>query len=148
MTHHSGHTRWRGFHAPIHPAVWPGALICVAYTVYGLGMLLQPGRFSTTPAYANLIRTLDIRVWGAQYLAVAALFAVYTLWTTNRLFGIVTHILGLTITGVWLLAFVIRWLTDQNTTVVNVGSWLVLTLVIGRSASLIPLPGSTREKPR
>jgi hypothetical protein len=145
MARRAEHVKWRSFEH-IEPAVWPGALICVAYTVYGLGMVLQPGRFESTPAYANLTKMLDIRLWGVQYLVVAALFAVYTLLTTGRLFGIVVHILGLIVTAVWELAFIIRWLTDSHTTIVNVGSWLVLTLVIARSASLIPPVGPIREK--
>jgi hypothetical protein len=130
--------RWRHYNWRIDMAVWPGALIALAYTIYGLGMVLQPRRFGGTPSYGNLTQLLDIRVWGAMYLAMAVLFGVYTLLLTARTFGIVTHMIGLTVTGTWLVAFLIRWLTDPNTTVVNVASWLVLTLLIARSATLIP----------
>lgn len=128
---------WRGVHRHIDPAVWPGALICVAYTVYGLGMVMQPARFASTPAYGILTQLLDIRWWGGAYLLIAGLFAVYTVVVTGRVFGIVTHMLALLVTAMWLLAFIVRWLTDSNTTVVNVASWLVLTLLIARSATLI-----------
>lgn len=137
--------RWRHYHWRVDMAVWPGALICIAYTMYGLGMEIQPQRFSATPAYGNLTQILDIRWWGAMYLVVAVLFGIYTLLVTNRMFGIVTHLLGLAVTGMWLLAFLIRWVTDQNTTVVNVASWLVLLLVIARSATLIPAGEQRRD---
>lgn len=139
--------RWRGWEKHIDPAVWPGALICVAYTCYGLGMVLQPARFLSTPAYGNLTQVLDIRVWGLMYLVSAALFAVYTVLVTNRAVGVVVHVVGLIVTMVWLMAFVVRWLTDENTTVVNVASWLVLTLVIARSATLIPVAQPPRGEP-
>jgi hypothetical protein len=116
--------------------------------IYGLGMVLQSTRFDATPAYRNLSQMLDIRLWGVAYLMTAIMFSVYTLLTTGRLYGIITHIVALVVTGIWLLAFVIRWLTDSGTTVVNVGSWLVLTLIIARSASLIPPVGPTRERKR
>jgi hypothetical protein len=131
--------RFRSFRGHIDPAVWPGALIGLAFTFYGLGMIGQPGRFSATPAYGNVIEVLDIRWWGVVYLTSAVLFIIYTVLMTSRLFGIITHTAGLIVTGVWWLAFIIRWLTDANTTIVNVTSWLVLLLIIGRSATLIPV---------
>jgi hypothetical protein len=131
--------RRRSFRGHIDPAVWPGALMCVAYLAFALGMLLQPTRFSLTPAYGNLTQVFDIRVWGTAYLVVAVLLGIYTTLITGRMFGITVHIVALILTGVWWLAFVIRWLTDDNTTVVNVVSWFVFLLVIIRSASLIPI---------
>jgi hypothetical protein len=139
MARRADHPRLRSFHKYIDLAVWPGALICAAYTFLGLGMVLQPSRFSATPAYGNLTQVLDIRLWGAMYLAVAALFGVYTVLVTGRLFGIVVHIPGAIVTGTWWLAFIIRWRTDDSTTVVNVVSWMVFILIIMRSASLIPV---------
>jgi hypothetical protein len=133
------HLRRRRFRGHVEIAVWPGILICLAYTGYGLGMLLQPTRFSATPAYGNLTQILDIRIWGAMYLAVAALFAVYAILVISRWLAIIVHIVGVVVTLAWLMAFVIRWLTDPSTTIVNVMSWAVLLALIGRSASLVPL---------
>jgi len=130
--------RRRHFGGHVEAAVWPGAVICLAYTGYGLGMLFQSARFSRTPAYGNLTQILDIRVWAVLHLMAALLFAAYVLVVASRLFGIVVHIYGLTVVGAWWLAFVIRWLTDESTTIVNVVSWGVLLLITGRSASLIP----------
>lgn len=145
MARRANRPRWRGWKRHVEPGVWPGALICVAFLLYGLGMVLQPNRFTRTPAYGTLTAVLDIRWWGVIYLVSAVTFGVYTLLVTGRNFGIVTHILGLLVTSVWLAAFLIRWLTDWDTTVVNVGSWLVLTIIIARSATLIP---PHREVPR
>lgn len=133
-----GSLQLRHYHWRIDLAVWPGALICIAYTIYGLGMVLQPRRFSATPAYGNLTKLLDIRWWGVLYLVMALMFGLYTVFLTHRTFGIATHLIGLAVTGYWLVAFLIRWVSDSGTTVVNVGSWLVLTLLIARSFTLIP----------
>ena len=137
----------RSFRGHIDPAVWPGVVIGVAFLCFALGMLLQPGRFYATPAYGTLTQVFNIRVWGALYLVVAALLGIYVSFFTPRLFGIVVHIVGLIVTSVWWLAFVIRWLTDDKTTVVNVASWLVFLLVIGRSASLIPMASRITPTP-
>lgn len=137
--------RLRSFRGHIEPGVWPGVVIAIAYLGFGLGMLLQPRRFSGTPAYGTLVEIADIRVWGACYLITAALLGVYISLLTSRLFGITAHTVALIVTAVWWLAFVIRWVTDDNTTIVNVISWLVFLLVIARSASLIPV--ATRVTP-
>lgn len=131
--------RLRSFRGHIEPGVWPGVVICIAYLGFAAGMLLQPARFLSTPAYGNLAEIFDIRLWGACYLVAALLLGGYISLLTSRLFGIVAHTVALIITAVWWLSFVIRWLTDANTTVVNVVSWLVFLLVIARSASLIPV---------
>jgi hypothetical protein len=133
------HVRFRRFRGHIEIAIWPGILISIAYTLYGFGMLLQPTRFAATPAYGNLTQILDIRIWGAMYLVVAALFTVYAALVISRWLAIIVHIVGIIVTLAWLVAFVIRWLTDPSTTVVNVVSWAMLLALIGRSASLVPL---------
>jgi hypothetical protein len=135
----------RSFRGHIEPGVWPGAVIGVAYLGFALGMIFQPGRFYTTPAYGTLTQVFDIRIWGAVYLVTAVLLGAHASLHAGRLFGIVAHILALIVTSVWWLAFVIRWLTDDKTTAVNVISWLVFLLVIARSASLIPM--ATRITP-
>jgi hypothetical protein len=138
----------RSFRGHVDPAVWPGVVIGVAYLGFSLGMLFQPSRFSNTPAYGNLTQVLDIRIWGACYLVAAVLFGIYASLLTPRTFGIVVHMFGLTITAVWWLAFVIRWLTDDGTTVVNVVSWMVFLLVIIRSMTLVPMAVEDRPPAR
>jgi hypothetical protein len=133
------HVRRRRFRGHVEIAVWPGILICLAYTFYGLDMLLQPTRFSATPSYGTLTQILDIRIWGGMYLAVAVLFALYAALVISRGLAIIVHMVGIIITLSWEMAFVIRWLTDPSTTAVNPVSWGVLLLLIGRSASLIPV---------
>jgi hypothetical protein len=102
-------------------------------------MLLQPNRFRATPAYGNLTQVLNIQTWGWLHLVVAVLFAAYITFLINRLMGILVHIYAIAIAGAWFVAFVIRWCTDHSTTVVNIVSWGVLLLLMGRSAALVPV---------
>jgi hypothetical protein len=129
----------RHFRGRIEIAIWPGIAVAFAYALYSLGMLTQPERFSNTPAYGTLTQMLHIQVWGLVYLVTAGLFAVYAAFVVSRTTAIIVHIVGLIVTTVWWLAFVIRWLTDEGTTIVNVVSWGVFLLLIGRSASLVPV---------
>jgi hypothetical protein len=131
--------RFRGFRGHIEPGVWPGVVIAIAYLGFGLDMLLQPRRFYTTPAYGTLAQVFDIRLWGACYLFAAILLGAYVSLVTSRLFGTIAHTITGTITLVWWFAFLIRWLSDPNTTAVNVVSWGVFLLVIIRSMTLIPM---------
>lgn len=120
------------------PAAWPGISIVIAYTLLGLGMIIQPARYARTPAYGNLITVLDIQVWGALYVVVGVLFLVYVRATVSRSWALLIHVLGFALTGAWLLALVIRYLTDPGTTNVTVVAWLTFLILIWRSKSLIP----------
>lgn len=142
--------RWRGFRGHIEPGVWPGVVIAIAYLGLGLDMLLQPDRFSSTPAYGTLTQVLNIRIWGGCYLLAALLLTVFVSLITNRQYGVIAHTASGAVTLVWWLAFVVRWATDPHTTVVNVISWGVFLAVIIRSMTLIPMavePRPTVEDP-
>jgi hypothetical protein len=140
--------RRRSFRGHIEPGVWPGVVIAVAFLGLGLDMLLEPKRFSTTPAYGTLTQVFDIRIWGACYLIAAVLLGGYVSLITNRQYGVIAHAISGTITLVWLLAFIIRWRTDPNTTAVNVVSWSVFLIVIIRSLTLIPMAIEARPPTR
>jgi len=137
--------RFRGFRGHIEPGVWPGVVIAVAFLGLGLDMLLEPRRFSTTPAYGTLIAVLDIRIWGACYLTAAILLVIFVSLVTNRQYGVIAHVASGTITLVWLVVFVIRWRSDPNTTAVNVVSWSVFLIIIIRSMTLIPMAVEDRR---
>jgi hypothetical protein len=131
--------RRRSFIGHIEPGVWPGVVIALAFLGLGLDMLLEPRRFSTTPAYGTLIAVLNIRIWGACYLTAATLLIIFVSFVTNRQYGVIAHVASGTIALVWLVVFVIRWRSDPNTTAVNVVSWSVFLMVIIRSMTLIPM---------
>lgn len=105
-------------------------IILFAYLAIGLTLIFQPDRYANTPSYANLIDVLPQWAWGALYLAVALLLAAARL-TPNRLIAIVSHTTAIALTASWLLAFVVRYVTDSGTTIVNIVSWgTFLTILI------------------
>jgi hypothetical protein len=120
--------------------IWPAAAIAGAYFLLGLGMIAQPERFERNTPYANLLEILSIQVWGGIYLAVSVLFSVYLIVDQSRLvLSIIAHFTGFTLTGVWLIAFIVRYVTDPTTTISNIVAWLVYLLLLMRSVALAPV---------
>lgn len=117
--------------------LWPGGAIVPVFTVIGLALLLQGGRFDKTPAYAILLYLVPAQIWGMAYLLVAASFVGYLMiWPTRQL-AVFAHTIGIILTGWWLLAFIIRYATDASTTPVNVVSWALYLFLLIRSGWMI-----------
>lgn len=115
--------------------------ISTAYSAIGLGLMAQPSRFARTPSYANLLQFAPARAWGAAYLLIAVLLVAWRLThrvpSVSRRLGVAAHTLATSITLWWLAAFVVRYATDDATTIVNLVSWSVfLSLVIRSSGGL------------
>lgn len=105
--------------------------VIVAYAAFGITLLVQPGRYSNTPSYANLLDVLPAWTWGVLYL-VAGLGLLVPLHSKGISAAMHTAASGLT--AVWLAAFLIRYFTDSGTTIVNVVSWSVFLTLVIRSA--------------
>lgn len=112
----------------------PTGIVILAYTLIGLGLVLQPDRFSRTPAYGNLIHVFTAVTWGALYLAVAAGLALWLAGVTPIWFGTSAHTIAVMLVGGWLAAFVVRYATDSATTIVNVASWTVFLILTVQSS--------------
>lgn len=109
--------------------------VVFAGLAFALG--LQPGRFSNTPAYANLLAIFPAYIWAIVY-GIADLLVIASIVRPQwRLLVTVTHTVSITLLAVWWSAFVIHWLTDSKTTVVNVLSWGVFLYLSTRSAWLV-----------
>lgn len=118
--------------------IWLTKVMVGVYLTIGGGLLLQPERFSLTPSYHNLVIFLPAKAWGVVYLGCAALLG---LWLSRQShigsrsgLTIAAHIPAIALGAWWDVAFVIRYLTDQGTTIVNVVSWSLFTLLLLRSA--------------
>lgn len=109
--------------------------VIAAFMALGIGMTLQPDRFARTPSYANLLSFAPAQVWGCAHLLVAALLLAWRMSTHTRWIGVIAHTAGIMLTLWWLGAFVIRWLTDDATTIVNVVSWSILLSLLIRSTN-------------
>lgn len=110
--------------------------VVVAYVAIGVGLTLQPSRFSRTPSYANLLLFAPAEVWGCAYLGVAALLLAWRFTHAtipSRWLGVGAHTLAVILTLWWLAAFIIRYWTDDATTIVNVVSWSVFLSLVLRS---------------
>jgi len=106
------------------------AILTLANTSLGLGMLFEAARWSATPAYGILLQILSAHVWGTMYLAVAAVMACSIWWHRSWPLAFTAHVAGMALHFGWWIAFVVRWATDDKTTNVNMTSWGVY-LVIG-----------------
>ena len=114
--------------------VWTTRLVAIAYVAIGCGLTLQPGRFSNTPSYANLIAFVTAPGWGCAYLGVAALLIAWCLARRAHWLGVLAHTAAAILTMWWLAAFVIRYATDSGTTIVNVVSWGVFLSLVYKSS--------------
>jgi hypothetical protein len=103
----------------------------------GLGLVLQSDRFHRTPAYANLLGIMSADNWGYIHLGVAVMMLLGLVFWDNRALNIASHTVAGVLLLVWEAAFIIRYLTDSATTVVNVMSWgAYLFLLLGSATTL------------
>lgn len=112
----------------------PLTVVGIAFLALAFGLLVQPLRFERTPAYANLLSVLPQSIWGILYLVVAAVIGASVLLWRHRVFSVVAHTLTFSLVGAWLAGFVVRYVTDDATTIVNVVSWSVLLYLTVLSA--------------
>lgn len=113
---------------------WTTRLAILAFTLIGGGLLFQPDRFQRTPSYGNLLRIFPAVTWGAMYLVVAALLVSWTVRRAPQWWGVVVHTVAVMLVIAWLFAFVVRYFTDNATTIVNVASWTVFLALLIESA--------------
>jgi hypothetical protein len=110
------------------------AFMAAVFLAIGLTLWVQPQRYANTPSYANLLDILPQHAWGAMYVVVAAV-KVAAVWRyTSRVLTVMAYTLGVALVVVWLAAFVVRYFTDDGTTIVNVCSWATYLYLIVRSA--------------
>ena len=123
---------------PSKTVVIPLQTLAVAsiLTVFGIALIFQSGRWQRTPAYGNLLQIFPAHVWGIIHLVIAALIFL-GLMIRVRIFSIFAHTFAFVLLATWAGAFVIRYLTDANTTIVNVVSWAVYLFLLVWSGKLI-----------
>lgn len=110
-----------------------GAIV-VAYSMFGVFLWAQPSRWARTPSYANLLQLLSQQTWGSIYLVAAGLLLGAFFGSNARWFKVVALTLSMALDASWLLAFVVRFFTDDATTIVNIVSWSMFLYVLIVSA--------------
>lgn len=111
--------------------------IAVGHAAIGVALFLQPERWFNTPSYANLLSIASTDVWGSIYLAVSAVMLLAVWKRRNRILVVTAHTVGIALVAAWLIAFFVRYLTDDGTTIVNVVSWSTFLVILARSAIII-----------
>ncbi len=112
-------------------------VVAATYGILGLSLLLQPARWSATPAYRNLLALLPQRGWGIVFALIAVLLAAAVWRPARRWLSVMALTAAFMITTTWGLAFVIRWLTSASTTPETWVSWAVFDYLVVRALVLL-----------
>jgi hypothetical protein len=117
---------------------WKAWTIGLAYAAIGLCLVLQSSRFERTPSYYNLLVILSAQVWGGIYLVCACTLLGWAIVKPKHEgWAIAAHTLPITLSFCWLAAFIVRYVTDDSTTIVNVVSWSVFFIMLVRSILVV-----------
>ena len=113
------------------------AVIAAIYGIFALSLLLQPTRWSTTPAYRNVLAIMPQHPWGLIFAVVSALLGAAILRPGRWWLSVLALTAAFMLTTTWDSAFVIRWLTSANTTPETWGSWSCFDYLIIRALLLL-----------
>jgi hypothetical protein len=69
---------------------------------------------------------MPVQAWGGIHLLAAVLLILWLLTAHHRVLGQAAHGCSLALTMGWFGAFIVRWLSDESTTIVNCEHWAVL----------------------
>ncbi len=127
---------WPRLSSPSAPRANLGVM-SAAFTVFGLSLLLQPHRWGATPAYAVLLQIFRAQTWGALFLASGVSMGLACWQFQRRWLVIAALTLAFMLTNMWTLAFVVRYLTNADTTPVTWVSWGVFDYLLARVALAI-----------
>lgn len=109
-------------------------IVGTIFVVLAAALWFQSSRFTATPAYAVLMGIFPQHTWSLIYLGAAVLKGAAIVRYDLRILVTITHTASIILLSVWWIAFVLRWLTDSGTTVVNVLSWAVFLYLAVHSA--------------
>lgn len=112
-------------------------VIGLGYVIYAVSLLFQPSRWSATPAYHDLLAVMSQRAWGGLFALISVLLVLGVWQHTRRWLVISALTLAIAITLGWDLAFLVRWISSDNTTPVTWVSWSVNLYMLGRAAALL-----------
>lgn len=132
-------TRGPEYYIPLRKTLVPIQTIMLIVVLYilGIDLVVQSIRWHRTPSYHNLLIIMSADAWGVIYCIVAVILTLGTvLFQRHRMVYNISHTLVLMLLTLWEAAFIIRWLTDGATTIVNVVSWGVYIYLAIRSALL------------
>jgi hypothetical protein len=133
--------------------VAPGRLnllvMSAAFIVFGLSLALQPHRWASTPAYHVLLEIFSAHAWGGLFLASGVTLGAAAWPFPRRWLTVAALMLAMALTAGWMLAFVVRYLTNPDTTPETWVSWAVFGFLLLGAASGLDRPRdpAARELP-
>ncbi len=131
-----------------HLRNYPDTLIVmIAFATFGSTLVVQSARYLNTPSYANLLDIASPQLWGVIYLAVVLGLALSIRYSGIRPVVVIAHTAAIALDLGWLGAFVVRYLSDSGTTIVNIVSWGVFLALLFRSVLLLDDASTTRTRP-
>ncbi|MDP9115819.1 MAG: hypothetical protein M3O28_00820 [Actinomycetota bacterium] len=116
---------------------WNCLILAAVHVLWGVSLIVQPHRWTATPAYYNLFHVIPEFWWGVIYLVASVLLAVgvYVMRHRRRLWVIQTAItVNFVLTSAWGLAFVVRYLTNPSTTPFTFGSSVIQIYLLVRAS--------------
>jgi hypothetical protein len=132
-------------------ATWPSGklnltIMSAVFVTFGLSLILQPGRWHSTPAYHVLLLIFPAQTWGALFLVSGVATGLAAWFFERHRWAVVASLTAaLTLTTGWTLAFAVRWITSTDTTPVTWVAWsvfdyllIVAALSLDRPAILPP----------
>jgi hypothetical protein len=130
---------------PRIPPVAPGPLnllvMSAAFVIFGLSLVFQPHRWASTPAYHVLLEIFTAQAWGGLFLASGVTLGAAVRLYPRRWLTVAALMLALALTVGWMLAFIVRYLTNPATTPETWVSWAVFGFLLVQA-------GAGLDKPR
>lgn len=115
-------------------------VMSVAFTIFGLSMILQPGRWAATPAYHVLLEIFTAPAWGALFLISGITLGAAVQLYARRWLVVAALMFAFALTVGWMLAFIVRYLTNASTTPETWVSWAVFAFLLLRTTFGLDLP--------
>jgi hypothetical protein len=118
--------------------------IGIAYAVYALSLLIQPARWSRTPAYHLILAVMPAPWWGLCFAVASAGLIIAVAAFRRRWLTVAALTAAGVITLAWAFAFIVRWATSGSTTPETWVSWSINAYLLTRAGVLLdyhPGPG-------
>lgn len=107
------------------------SVMSAAFTIFGLSMIFQAHRWGSTPAYHILLQIFRAQVWGGLFLASGIAMGLAAWQFERRRWAVIAALtVAFTLTGGWMLAFIVRYLSSPNTTPETWVSWAVFAFLL------------------
>jgi hypothetical protein len=129
------HARW-----PVAAGKLNLSVMAAAFVIFGVSLIFQAGRWGSTPAYHVLLQIFRAQTWGILFLASGTGMGL-SAWQFERRWAVTASLMAaFTLTTGWMLAFIVRYLTNPDTTPATWVSWAVFDFLLLNVAISIDRP--------